>query len=108
LNQPDWSHSSHSLAFGAELRKQGLRLHLVLNAYWEPLEFDLPLAPGPTNVWRRWIDTALDPPDEIVDWQAAQPVPGKTYYAGSRSVVVLVAGIGFDDNHDRGETVILQ
>jgi isoamylase len=108
LNQPDWSHSSHSLAFGAELPKQGLRLHLVLNAYWEPLEFDLPFAPGPANVWRRWIDTALDPPDEIVDWQAAQPVPSKTYHAGPRSVVVLVAGIGFEDNHDRGETVILQ
>ena len=33
---------SHSLAFGAELRREGLDLHLILNAYWEPLDFELP------------------------------------------------------------------
>ena len=36
---------------------------MVLNAYWEPLEFELPpVSDGGT--WRRWIDTALETPHE--------------------------------------------
>ena len=81
LNQPDWS-PSHSLAFSAELPTQGLSLHLILNAYWEPLDFELPPVTNGGDTWRRWIDTALDPPHEIVEWNAAPPVPDRTYRAG--------------------------
>src|SRR5262249_16004051 len=35
--QPDWSEQSHSLAFGAEMRREGLELYVMMNAYWEPL-----------------------------------------------------------------------
>lgn len=42
--------------------------------------------------WRPWIDTALDPPQEIYEWKTAIPVMGGTYHAGVRSVVVLIAG----------------
>jgi len=95
--QPDWSPWSRSLAFSAELPVQGLRFHLIVNAYWEPLDFELPLLSDTSETWRRWIDTALEPPEEIVEWQAAPPVHGQTYQAGARSVVVLVAGLGFAD-----------
>ena len=88
LDQPDWSHSSHCLAFSAQLRAEKLGLHLILNAYWEPLEFELPSMSDGASAWRRWIDTALDPPHEIVEWRAAPPVSGRTYQAGPRSVVV--------------------
>ena len=44
LGQPDWGDHSHSLAFEAELRREGLRIYLILNAYWEPLDFELPPA----------------------------------------------------------------
>jgi isoamylase len=61
LNQPDWSDHSHSVAFTAEIRREKLLFHLILNAYWEPLDFELPpAANGNTNPWRRWIDTAGD------------------------------------------------
>jgi glycogen operon protein len=92
LGEPDWSASSHSLAFGADLPGQGLRLHLILNAYWERLDFELPRT-GNRAAWRRWIDTAMAPPHEIVEWQAAPYVAGSTYTAGPRSVVVLFAGL---------------
>jgi len=92
LDQPDWSPNSHSLAFGAELRQEGLRLHMILNAFWEPLDFELPLLSEHGDSWRRWIDTSLDPPHEIVEWQAAPPVASSTYHARSRSVVVLITG----------------
>ena len=89
LNQPDWGDDSHSFAFSAELPKENLLFHLIANAYWEPLDFELP----PVNEcqWRRWIDTSLDSPQDIVAWQSAQPVSGCNYLAGSRSVVVLYA-----------------
>jgi glycogen operon protein len=96
LGQPDWSPRSHSLAFEADLPTQGLRLHLILNAYWEPLDFELPSVPN-GDAWHRWIDTALDPPSEIVEWKTAPAVSAQTYRAGARSVVVLGAGPGFSD-----------
>jgi glycogen operon protein len=64
----------------------------ILNAYWEPLDFDLPpVSYGSANPWRRWIDTALDSPLDIVPWQTAPPIPGYSYRAEARSVVVLFA-----------------
>ena len=96
LEQPDWSNYSHSIALGAELRSEGLRFHLILNAYWETLDFELPVCGGGEG-WHRWIDTALDPPDEIVEWKKAPLVPGRTYHAGARSVVMLVAGSQLED-----------
>ncbi len=60
LNQPDWGQNSHSIAFSAELRDENLVFHLILNGYWDSLDFELPkLGSGS---WRRWIDTALDTP----------------------------------------------
>jgi len=87
--QPDWGDNSHTLAFGAELRKEGMFIHFILNGYWEPLEFELPRLESGT--WRRWIDTALDSPDDIVPWEKAAPVTGNTYRAADRSVVLLFA-----------------
>jgi glycogen operon protein len=88
LHQPDWSPQSHSLSFTVELKQERLLVQFILNAYWEPLEFELPEAS-----WRRWIDTALDSPNDIVPWQAAPAIAGSTYRAEARSVVVLFAGV---------------
>jgi isoamylase len=88
LAQPDWSDGSHSLALSAEVRKEGVTFHIILNAYWEPLNFELPAIHGGGR-WRRWIDTGLESPQDIVPWQAAPAVPGPTYRAEPRSVVFL-------------------
>jgi isoamylase len=92
LNQPDWSPFSHSIAIGGELKCEGVFAYMILNAYWEPLDFELPPLRGPRENWRRWIDTALDPPHEICEWNAERPVLGTTCRVGPRSVVVLIAG----------------
>jgi isoamylase len=92
LNQPDWSPSSRSVAFTAEIRKEKLLFHLILNAYWEALDFELPGA-GDGKPWRRWIDTALESPQDIVEWENSPPIPGSIYRAEPRSVVVLFAGM---------------
>jgi glycogen operon protein len=94
LGQPDWSEHSHSLAFEAVLRREGLRIYLILNAFWEPLDFELPPAgEGGTGAWRRWIDTALESPEDIVPWQMASVLPGSTYQAAAHTVVVLFGEI---------------
>lgn len=94
LNQPDWSPHSHTVAVTLELAKEGLLAHFILNAYWEPLEFELPPANNAgEDPWHRWIDTALDSPHDIVSWQNAPSVPGYAYRAEARSVVVLFANL---------------
>jgi glycogen operon protein len=90
LFQPDWGDHSHSVALGAELKQEGLRFHLILNAYWEPLDFELPKLEGGDS-WRRWIDTGLDSPKDIVPWQMAPAISDDTYRAEARSVVMLYA-----------------
>jgi len=86
---------SHSVAFDAEHRKEKFFLHVILNAYWEPLEFELPGAgKHGTGPWRRWIDTALDSPYDIAEWEKAPLVLTQTYPTGPRSVAVL---IGYED-----------
>jgi len=91
-NQPDWSDNSHSLAFSVEIAKERLLFYLILNAYWESLDFELPsVENGSGEPWRRWIDTTLDSPQDIVEWQTTSPILGKTYRAGPRSIVALLA-----------------
>jgi glycogen operon protein len=89
LYQPDWGEDSHSLAL--TIRGERELFHLILNAYWEALEFELPPLPaGNRNGWRRVIDTALESPEDCCE--RARPIEtGATYRAESRSVVMLVA-----------------
>ncbi len=95
LHQPDWQESSHSLAVTAEVRNTRLLVHMILNAYREPLDFELPsIGADARGSWRRWIDTALDSPNDIVPWPVTLPVRGSTYRAQARSVVVLYANVG--------------
>jgi isoamylase len=90
LNQPDWGDSSHSIAFTAELRDEGLLTHLIFNAFWEPLTFELPRGEdGSDQPWRRWIDTGLASPDDIVPWEQAPAFKGATYRLESSSFAVL-------------------
>ncbi len=88
LNQPDWSDHSHSLAFTVQGREE--QFHIIFNAFWEPLEFELPPPPGdPQAAWRRIIDTYLMSPDDICSMAQAPAVDRQTYLVQPRSVVLL-------------------
>ncbi|KXK29665.1 MAG: isoamylase [Candidatus Brocadia sinica] len=90
LGQPDWGDHSHSIAFTAEIKTQRLLFHMIMNAYREPLDFELPPVENRgKNSWRRWIDTALDSPNDIIGWQTSPPVQNLSYQAAPHSVVVL-------------------
>src|SRR5438477_109134 len=57
LHQPDWRDFSHSLALSAEIPGERLVVHVILNAYSEPLDFELPSGDEAAGPWHRWIDT---------------------------------------------------
>jgi glycogen operon protein len=63
---------------------------MIFNAYHAPLHFELPHAANEAGPWRRWIDTYLESPEDIVPWDQPRPVSGAEYCAGPHSVAVLV------------------
>jgi len=92
LGRPDWSDDSHSIACTVRSGQYHLpfSLHLIHNAYWEALDFELPAVPQTVNFgWRRWIDTARESPEDIVDPPSAPLVSGTQYRVMPRSVVAL-------------------
>jgi glycogen operon protein len=92
LHQPDWSTHSHSLAFTVRSLRARFHLHVMVNAYWEPLTFELPPTPAlDTSAWRRCIDTALESPDDIRQWAEAPMVRPSSYDVQPRSVVLLAS-----------------
>lgn len=91
LNQPDWADHSHSLAVTIRSLSQRRLYHIILNAYWEPLEFELPLWPSELG-WRRLLDTSRPSPDELHPFESAPILSGTTYLAQPRSLVVLISG----------------
>jgi len=94
LGQPDWSAQSHCVALCVEMKNERRLIYIILNAYWESLEFELPPVDNASpNPWRRWIDTGLDSPQDIVPWKTASPIRGSAYRAESRSMVVLFADL---------------
>jgi glycogen operon protein len=91
LNRPDWSEHSHSLAVTVRSLSQRRMYHIILNGYWEPLEFELPIWPSESG-WRRVLDTALAAPDDLLPFKETHLVPGTTYLTQPRSLVVLISG----------------
>jgi glycogen operon protein len=89
LDCPDWGDHSHSLALTMESLRARVLLHMMFNAYWEPLTFELPLRPSEGIRWRRCIDTALASPDDICHLDEAPEVDASRYRVEARSVVVL-------------------
>ncbi len=92
LNQPDWSPDSHSLAMTVTSKDARQVTHMLFNAYWSALDFDLPPLP-PAAYWRRLLDTNLAPPEDICPRDQAPEIDASHYRAAPHSVVVFVADI---------------
>jgi isoamylase len=91
LNKPDWGEGSHSIAATSRQLGDGLALHMIINAYWEALEFELPALTDTHQPWRRCIDTFLASPDDICCLSDAPIVQTSTYPVQPRSLVILFA-----------------
>ena len=95
LGVPDEAWDSHSLAVTAKSLSGDLLMHFALNAWWQPLAFELPALPDwagrEGTGWRRVIDTSRDAPHDLAAPEAAEVVSGATHGVGPRSVVMLMA-----------------
>ncbi len=90
LNQPDWSPTSHSLAYELINLVDGEHLYVIANAYWESLNFDLPPLPRGQR-WQILVDTALPTPKDFPDEPALLSSGQKHYHAQPRSAVILTS-----------------
>jgi isoamylase len=89
LGKPDWSENSRTLAFSLNHPAAREYLHVMLNAYWDALPFELPVL-GYHEGWFRIVDTAFPLPEAVCELDSATYVEGKTYLVAGRSTVVLM------------------
>ena len=90
LEKPDWSESSRSVALTIESPTKWY--HLIFNAYWESIGFQIPSLPKRSTGWKRIIDTSqpspmdidLDPPSKRLT----------SYQVAARSSILLVGDAG--------------
>ena len=91
LNQPGFSDPASgvlALTIG-ELRGDGPDLHVILNMEDRDLEFEVPPIKGRT--WYRLVDTSRPSPDDFCEPGTEVEVPGATFQATARSVIVLIS-----------------
>jgi isoamylase len=99
LGEPDWGADSHALALHlVELEHESAvdHIYLMMNAFWEPLQFEVPKIPG--WHWTRVIDTSA-----LAPWDIAAPgweqklLSQDCYLLQPRSTVLLLGkpGEGF-------------
>lgn len=90
LQKPDMRANSHSLAFTLHHAHASEMVHVILNGFWEPLSFELPLlARG--NAWRRIVYTSQPAPNDICRLASAPVVSTTRIEVTPRSCVVLMA-----------------
>jgi isoamylase len=90
LGKPDWANDSHSVAFTLHSFSSSQVRYIAINAYWEPLEFELPpVTASPKVGWIRLIDTSLPSPNDIVEGSQGVRVEGSKYLVSARSIIML-------------------
>jgi glycogen operon protein len=89
LNSPGWGDpTGRALAFTIGGIGGEEDIHVMLNMYWEPLDFELPPVKG--RRWFRAADTSLTAPNDVSVPGKEPAVPEGIYKVGARSVVILV------------------
>ena len=89
LNNPGWR-DPDGRALGMTLAgfSGEADIHIMLNMFWESLDFELPAVSG--RAWRKAVDTSAPPPLDIAEVGAEPLVFGNICTVHDRSVVVLV------------------
>lgn len=90
LHSPGWDDpSARALAFTMGESGAGEDIHVMMNMYYEPLEFEIPSLKA--RKWYRVIDTFLPAPQDIVEAGTEVRINGNNYVVSDRSVVLLVS-----------------
>jgi isoamylase len=98
LGEPDWGGESRALALTTIALDDALCFHIMFNTHCEALQFELPRhQDGQWGPWHRVGDTYRQPPEDFCDELTGPSVDAPTYKVGSRSVVILRAQAGADN-----------
>jgi glycogen operon protein len=94
---PDFSEQSHSLAFALDGRRTDhpnvidRDLYVAMNAYHEPLDFQVPAAPS-GRPWRLAVDTALPSPQDLFQEDLGPLIAvSRIYRVQAHSMIILVS-----------------
>ncbi len=92
-NEPDFSDGSRFIAWSLEAfqsqDRSDLPIYIATNAFWEPLEIELPATPD--RRWYRVVDTSLPVGEDIVAEEEAFFLPERKYMLRPRSSIVLIS-----------------
>ena len=92
LEQADWGYDSHSIALTVWSMTGRIIFHVMVNAWRAPLTFELPATPLlPVSRWRRWLDTSLPSPVDIVPLGEAPVIDSENYVLPPHSLAVILA-----------------
>jgi glycogen operon protein len=90
LNQPGWNDpSARALAVTYGGFDGDADIHVMMNMYWESLEFDVPTVPG--RRWFRSVDTSLRSPRDIADPGDEALFGGPSFRVAPRSIAILIS-----------------
>jgi glycogen operon protein len=94
-HQPDFTRGSRTVALVLDGRRTGREpdrdFYVACNAWSGPLDFRIPPAPS-GRPWRRVLDTALAPPQDICPEGEGPRVPAlRRYTLAPHSLLVLIA-----------------
>jgi glycogen operon protein len=90
LHSPGWDDpSARALAFTMGGSGAEEDIHVMMNMYWEPLEFEVPQIKN--RNWYRVVDTFLPALEDIAEKGEEVRINGNKYLVSGRSVVVLVS-----------------
>ncbi|MFP4321435.1 MAG: glycogen debranching enzyme, partial [Anaerolineales bacterium] len=92
FRQQDFSHYTNAIAFSLAGMGQDNTFYVIINAYWEGIDFELPPLPKGW-LWVQVVNTGLESPDDICALGHERPVHPKqtSYHAGPRSVIILMS-----------------
>jgi glycogen operon protein len=90
VGQPDWGKNSHSVAYTLGKSNSKEHLHVMINAYWDKLSFELPvLSKNPKGKWVKIVDTAEESPYDIKTIKEGTPIKGNLVELNDRSIMIL-------------------
>ncbi len=90
LFTPGWDNpDARVIAFTLGASDESADIHVMLNMYWEALEFEIPTVAG--RRWYKVVDTAQPSPLDIVEAGKETKVSDDVCLVQSRSVVVLIS-----------------
>lgn len=98
---PDYGPDSRTVAFWLGGRGVGdTDLYVMINGGASEVAFTI--QEGAPDRWARVVDTAREPPDDIVEPGSESPLTSARYVLGPRSVVVLVRRVDRVDGSPQG------